>query len=427
MLQRAGLLITLLLAVVSLAWMNSLPGDSELLDGVIENSAGNGIPRKDKLQSDCHLRVIYVQVDRNKGRSPSLTYHTFGLAQKEYFYPASLVKLPLTFLSFELVNELRKNAVPWLDIHTPMEIIAAEPCQTSMKTDPSTKDGSPRLSHFMRKILVASDNPSYNRLYDFLGQGLIRDKLMEKGYKRTRIPIRFSDCDKEQNRYAPYIRFTDPKTGKIHHLPARMNRDTSHLYAKGRKAGKAYVENNRTFWKPKDFSNSNELPLEEVLDMLIRFAIPDAISTQEWNLTANDRAFLWQYLSTTPKNSGISEYADTVKFPRHLKKYFLHDAHPKLKWSESLKIFNIVGLSYGFASDVSYVVDLENGVEFFLAATVIANENGIIGDGRYEYEKLAFPLFGRMFNRIYEIEKNRKRESKYQFEEIRTALAKPLM
>jgi hypothetical protein len=116
-----------------------------------------------------------------------------------------------------------------------------------------------------------------------------------------------------------------------------------------------------------------------------------------------------------------------VKFPRHLKKYFLHDAKSKLKWSESLKVFNIVGMAYGFTSDVSYVIDLENGVEFILAASVIANENGIIGDGRYSYERLAFPLFGRLFNKIYEHESTRKRDNKSDFKEIREALSKPMM
>ncbi|MFZ9942752.1 MAG: hypothetical protein ACO3O0_04015, partial [Bacteroidia bacterium] len=69
----------------------------------------------------------------------------------------------------------------------------------------------------------------------------------------------------------------------------------------------------------------------------------------------------------------------------------------------------------------------ENGVEFFLAASIIANENGIIGDGKYNYESLAFPLFGRIFNQIYNYEKNRKRNATYDFKEIREALAKPMM
>ncbi|MEY3344184.1 MAG: hypothetical protein RL090_1868, partial [Bacteroidota bacterium] len=167
---------------------------------------------------------------------------------------------------------------------------------------------------------------------------------------------------------------------------------------------------------------------QEAVEMMVRFVVPENVSKEKrWNLTETDRQFLWQYFATYPSKSGLPEYQDSVKYPRHLKKYFLHDAKAKLKWSESIKVFNIVGMAYGFVTDVSYVVDLETGVEFILAASVIANENGIIGDGRYNYEKLAFPLFGRLFNKIYDHELNRKREHKSDFKEIREALSKPMM
>ena len=51
-------------------------------------------------------------------------------------------------------------------------------------------------------------------------------------------------------------------------------------------------------------------------------------------------------------------------------------------------IFNKVGWAYGFLSDVSYVVDFENKVEFLVAAVIHVNENQTYNDGVYEYEKI---------------------------------------
>jgi hypothetical protein len=428
LLNRISLTLAAVCAAISLSWINSVADEKDFLTEILRQIDGEGLPHRSKLVDDCQLRIVYVQIDRNKNQDPKLKYFTLGLERNDYFYPASLVKLPVSFMALERVNELKKSYVPWLDKTTKLEIIQAEDCQSSLYNDSTTKEGHANLAGFIRRILTASDNPSYNRLYDFLGQEVIRDKLRAKGFNKTRIPIRFSDCDREQNRYSPYIRFSDVQSGLTFNLPARFNADTAYLYSKNRKAGKAYVEKNKTIWRAKDFSQSNELPLQEAVEMMVRFVVPENVSKEKrWNLTETDRQFLWQYFATYPYKSRLPEYQDSVKFPRHLKKYFLHDAKAKLKWSESIKVFNIVGMAYGFVTDVSYVVDLETGVEFILAASVIANENGIIGDGRYNYEKLAFPLFGRLFNKIYDHELNRKREHKSDFKEIREALSKPMM
>ena len=416
------------LAAISVSWVSTIQNESAFLSSILDKCDGDGLPRMDKLTGDCQLRLIYVQVDRSEPSKPELNFHSLGIGAPDYFYPASLVKLPLTLMTLERLEEIRKQSAPWVSRNSRVEFIKAEPCQTNLEKDSTSKELHPTMAHFIRRILTVSDNPSYNRLYDFLGQGEIRRRLVQKGLKHTRIPVRLNDCKWDQNKYAPYVRIIDDKTGHIHHIPARLNSDSVGLYGQNRKAGKAYVEGNRTHWKPKDFSQSNELPLEECLEMLVRFCLPEAISKdRSWQISMDDRQFLWQYLGTYPLQSGLKEYADTTLYPKYLKKYFLRNASNELRNKPTLKVFNIVGLSYGFASDVSYVVDLENGVEFFLAASIIANENGIIGDGKYNYESLAFPLFGRIFNQIYNYEKNRKRNATYDFKEIREALAKPMM
>ncbi|MEY3342815.1 MAG: hypothetical protein RL090_499, partial [Bacteroidota bacterium] len=258
LLNRISLTLAAVCAAISLSWINSVADEKDFLTEILRQIDGEGLPHRSKLVDDCQLRIVYVQIDRNKNQDPKLKYFTLGLERNDYFYPASLVKLPVSFMALERVNELKKSYVPWLDKNTKLEIIQAEDCQSSLYTDSTTKEGHANLAGFIRRILTASDNPSYNRLYDFLGQEVIRDKLRAKGFNKTRIPIRFSDCDREQNRYSPYIRFSDVQSGLTFNLPARFNADTAYLYSKNRKAGKAYVEKNKTIWRAKDFSQSNE-------------------------------------------------------------------------------------------------------------------------------------------------------------------------
>lgn len=401
--------------------------DSKLLSGFLDQAAASLGKEKESWIADAQLRVIYVQINRSQGGVPNLTYHHLGTASTAYYNPASLVKLPVSLLALERLNKLKRESAPWIRRESRLEVIPAGDCQVTIQEDPNAKEGYPNLAQYIRRILTVSDNPSYNRVFDFLGQKTIHDELVRKGYGNTRISTRFSECTPYQNRYTPYLRFFDVGDANILHQAASFNPDSSWLYKPGRTAGKAYKEDGRIVRKPKDFGWSNEVPLQDELDMLIRFILPETVEKRmQWDLTPDDRAFLFQYLSTTPSKSGLLEYADTTRFPKHLKKYFLRNASINHRQNDSLKVFNIVGLAYGFISDVSYVVDFGTGTEFFLAATMIANENGIIGDGRYDYEKEAFPLFGKLFDLVFQHELNRKRGHAGHFLEIREALAQPM-
>jgi hypothetical protein len=46
-----------------------------------------------------------------------------------------------------------------------------------------------------------------------------------------------------------------------------------------------------------------------------------------------------------------------------------------------------VGYAYGTLTDVSYIVDVEAGVSYFLAATILVNKNETFNDNVYEYEE----------------------------------------
>ena len=75
----------------------------------------------------------------------------------------------------------------------------------------------------------------------------------------------------------------------------------------------------------------------------------------------------------------------------------------------SVRLFNKVGLAYGYVTDNAYVVDFEHGVEFLLTAVVLVNENGIFNDGIYEYDEVGLPFLAELGRVIYAYELERQR------------------
>ncbi|HPB02031.1 MAG TPA: serine hydrolase, partial [Bacteroidales bacterium] len=125
------------------------------------------------------LQLIYVQVNRNKNGIPHLTYHKLGVDRNKYFYPASLVKLPTLLLTLEKLQSLKSRGV---DKYTRLSIGKEHSCQYEFKTDTSGIEDYPCIANFIRRILLVSDNWSYNRLFEFVGQKELNEGLRRKGY-----------------------------------------------------------------------------------------------------------------------------------------------------------------------------------------------------------------------------------------------------
>jgi uncharacterized alpha/beta hydrolase family protein len=77
-----------------------------------------------------------------------------------------------------------------------------------------------------------------------------------------------------------------------------------------------------------------------------------------------------------------------------------------------IRVFNKVGWSYGFLTDISYIVDLKNNIEFMLAATVYVNSDGILNDGKYDYDSIGYPFMYQLGQTLYQYELKRQRRYK---------------
>ena len=122
-------------------------------------------------------------------------------------------------------------------------------------------------------------------------------------------------------------------------------------------------------------------------------------------MTEEDYAFLYRYLSGRP---GESDYPSYDK-PDGYVKFFMFGGEAE-KIPSHIHIFNKVGFAYGFLSDIAYIIDTKNQVEFFLSAVIHVNGNQIYNDNQYEYDEVGLPFLEKLGNMIYEHEKSRPKK-----------------
>src|SRR5258708_16986126 len=125
------------------------------------------------------VQIIYTQINRDSLNRPVFKSFYFHVDSTKYFYPASTVKLPMTLLAFEKLNQLNIHG---LDKFTPMFNDSVYSGQLSAKNDPTSENGLPSMAHYAKKILLVSDNDASNRLYEFVGQKEVNATLKGKGY-----------------------------------------------------------------------------------------------------------------------------------------------------------------------------------------------------------------------------------------------------
>ncbi len=352
------------------------------------------------------VQIIYTQIDRDAENRPRFTSYTYGVNPDQYFYPASTVKLPTALLALEKINEL---AVPGLNRDTTMLTDVASDWQTPALTDPSSPTGLPSIGHYVRKILLVSDNDAFNRLYEFIGQKPLNESLREKGYQNTRIFHRLEVArNAEENAKTNPVTFVDGDT--VLYAQGAQISDTNYAHKEPILLGRAEIVDGELLNRPKDFSGNNVFVLQDLHDVVQALIFPQFVEERRrFNLTEDDYQFVYRNMSAYPSESGIAEYSDPERYPDGHVKFFMYGGSaPTIP--ENIRIFNKPGDAYGFLTDCAYIVDFENGLEFLLAATIFTNANETFNDDTYEYDEIALPFLRDLGLAIYEIESARERE-----------------
>jgi hypothetical protein len=354
------------------------------------------------------IQIIYTQVNRDKNNVPSLHEYKYGVDPNNYFYPASLVKLPCSALALEKIRELN---IDGLNRESEMFTDSVASCQKRVRTDSTAANGYPSLAQYIRRMLLISDNFAYGRTYEFLSPAYIHTKLTEKGYPNAFIIHRFdSDCGPTDNACTNPIDFYD-SNGKLLYHRKEENCTNMPLNPIGNpQAGQAYIDGKGVKVNaPKDFSKANYLALPDITHMLGSIVFPNAFpENQRFAISEGDRMFLLRYLSMIPRESDHPHYPEK-EYNDSYKKYLIYGDNKKHIAQDSVRIFNIVGQSYGFVEDVAYVCDFKNKVEFMLSAVIYTNADEVINDNKYEYTTIAMPFMANLGKAIYNYDRRRKR------------------
>ncbi|WP_237144862.1 serine hydrolase [Pontibacter pamirensis] len=353
------------------------------------------------------LQIIYTEINRDKNNNPSFQNYYFNHDPDLYFNPASMVKLPLAFIALEKLKKLQKKGV---NKHMPLVFDSSYVGQKPLYTDATSADGRPSIAHFIRRAFLVSENDPYNRLYQFIGQQEINRNLHRKGYEDSRIVRQFMSFTEEQNRHTNAVRFLNEDGSTIYSQPPAYNSDSID-FSKVVLLGNAHYDSSDSLVNaPFDFTKQNNLPLEDLQQLLQSVLFPASVpKKQRFNFSEDDYSFLYRYLSQYPSETPYPKYDATLFYDSYAKFFFRNKDH---RVPANVRVFNKVGWAYGFLTDVSYVVDFENKVEYMLAANLYVNSDGVLNDGKYEYDTVGYPFLYNLGQIIYNYELSRARTFK---------------
>ncbi|MDD2793241.1 MAG: serine hydrolase [Sediminibacterium sp.] len=349
------------------------------------------------------VQIVYTAINRKRNNKASFTEYSYNLNNQTYFYPASTVKMPVALLALEKLNELN---IPGLDMNSTMITDSSAPTEDYVYNQPQSSDGRPTIANYIQQIFLVSSNDAFNRLYEFLGQEYIQQKLREKGYPDAIIRHRLQiSRTPEQNAVTNAIRFYDTSGNLLYSQPAQTSKAVHP--AVDASLGKGYYSNGKLVNSPFSFNQKNRVYLQDFHHMMQAVMFPETTPKKKrFKLTEADYGFIRKWMGAYPEEGIFSPY-DTAKTLSANNKALYYGAGNKAE--PQIRIFNKIGGAYGFLVDVAYVVDLENKVEYLLSATISCNSDGIYNDDRYDYETLGYPFLKELGRAVHRYELQRKR------------------
>ena len=396
--------------VFSTIWMACTPGKRSTVHRKIDKKIHQNALLKRVLDSfeKYESQVIYTQIDRDKNNNPSFKSYYWNHRPRHYFYPASTVKMPVALLAAEKINKLRKSK-PQIHLFSPLKIMAAHSPQTSAYADSTSPNALPSVGHFIKKIFIVSDNDAYNRLYEFMGQQEINQRLQSMGYDLHILHrLDAPEFDTESNKYTNPVELYEEDLNlysqgeKYNNLDQRIT-DLTNL-----KKGIGYIKNDHQINEPFDFSSKNYISLQSLHAMIQAVLFPESISEDKrFNIADHDMEYIRTQMSKLPRESKYPVY-DSTHTDGYCK-FFMYGDNKK-RIPDFIRIFNKVGWAYGYLTDAAYIVDFKNNVEFILSATINTNTDGIYNDGKYEYETIGLPYLSKLGALFYDFELKRKKK-----------------
>jgi hypothetical protein len=158
-----------------------------------------------------------------------------------------------------------------------------------------------------------------------------------------------------------------------------------------------------------DFTRHNNFPLADAREILQSVLFPGSVpASRRFHLSPGDYPFLYRYMCMLPRESEHPRYDTTEYFDSYTKFFWFKAGRRPIP--TFIRIFNKPGWSYGFLTDIAYIVDFEHNVEFMLAGTIYTNSDGVLNDDKYDYEEIGYPFFKEVGEILYRYELARPRK-----------------
>ncbi len=357
------------------------------------------------------VQLRYTQINLDKDKNLKFDNFDYRVDSLQYFYPASMVKMPIAFLALEKLEMIQASGYN-VSIDTPIKFGKGISPQTSFSIDETAKDSVITLRHLINRVFAVSDNNAYNRLYEFVGRDDINNALRAKDFfNHSRIISRVgvSGFDYEDNAFANPFEFYN-EHGEIYaEIVRKSTNDFRSDLVKGSFKGVAYIDSEGELIKEAfDMRDKNFVSISDLEACLQRIIYPEYFQEENrFQLSEYHYSFLRHSMARLPKEHLYPKYDQEKYYDGYVKFFMFGDNKNEIP--DHIRIFNKVGYAYGTLTDCAFIVDHKYNLAFFLTATIHVNENQIFNDGVYEYEDLGIPFLASLGRKIYEYELSRER------------------